>query len=903
MAEFRIDVVVDPSNAERGSRRVNNALRTTENRADSLRNAIARAFTFVAVAAAVRELVRLADTFTLIQNRLRTVTQGTGQLVLVTEELFQAAQRTRSSFQATAELFTRTALATRELGISQQQTIEFTESLNQAIILSGAGAREAEAGLIQLSQGLASGALRGDELRSVLEQIPVVADVIADRLNITRGELRAFGAEGRITADVVVNAFSDAREELAERFGQIIPTVGQAFTVFRNSLIQTVASLDETTGASAGLAQGILFLANNMETLLRIIGTVATALIIDFARRGVGAAIVAVRTLSAAILANPIGAIATAITLAVGALVSFGDQITISSDSLVTIQDLGIATFEVLGDAVDDFITFFNENFGEIGVFVQGVFQGIEFSFETFLRFGATVIDRFLGLWRGVFNAIVAIGRGLGPALSEIFVDAINGIIGIVESGINAVTSPLNRLLELADVDPVGQLQLGRLENENEGAGQRLGQALGDGFIEGFSTSVATDALETVLSRASEIADRRRAQADAERRREAAERARLATAAPRVDRGVRADVQQIIDNLEREGELLRLTNREREIQNVVVQTEISLKRVLSDVERTSLVATLRTNQALSDQAQLYDDIRSPLEDYNRTLDAANALLEQGRISLSEYNLALSTTDLSLGIAEIQSQLLENGRFEIQQLETQLEQRQTLIDQALEARFISEQEANELSIALQRETSLEIQRIEGERFRNQLAAGQQTFSALSQITRSFAGEQSSTYRTLFAISKAFTIADSGIQIANALAKAANTPFPGNLAAIATVASQTANIISTIQGTQFAGSFQNGGEFSVGGSGGIDSQLVSFRATPGERVSVQTPQQQRTEDGNTGNNRGQNEGGIRIVNVVDPAMVEDFLTTPTGERTLLNVIQRNAGSINTVLSSGG
>src|SRR5690606_2602352 len=98
------------------------------------------------------------------------VTTGTENLTTVTSRLFDVANRTRSSFEGTANLYARVALATKELGIGQQELLTFTERVNQAIILSGASAQEAQAGLIQLSQGLASGALRGDELRSVLEQ-------------------------------------------------------------------------------------------------------------------------------------------------------------------------------------------------------------------------------------------------------------------------------------------------------------------------------------------------------------------------------------------------------------------------------------------------------------------------------------------------------------------------------------------------------------------------------------------------------------------------------------------------------------------------------------------------------------------------------------------------------------
>jgi len=178
----RIEIII----TERGSRQVRRNIGAIGDRASASQRSVRllnRTLQALATGAIVSGIFRLADSFTNLQNRLRVVTNGTAELGVVTDELFDIARRTRSSFEATAELYARTALATRNLGRSQQETLNFTESLNQAIILSGASAQEAENGLIQLSQGLASNRLSGDELRSTLEQLPVVTDVIAESIS------------------------------------------------------------------------------------------------------------------------------------------------------------------------------------------------------------------------------------------------------------------------------------------------------------------------------------------------------------------------------------------------------------------------------------------------------------------------------------------------------------------------------------------------------------------------------------------------------------------------------------------------------------------------------------------------------------------------------------------------
>ncbi len=265
MTQFRIDIVADPSKAVSASKTVERSLGQVENRADSLRSAIGRAFAFVGAVVSVREILSAADAYQNVQNRLRLVTDGTEELASATEQLLGVANRTRSSFQSTAELYTRLSLSARELGRSQEELLQFTESLNQAVILSGASAQEASAGIIQLSQGIASGALRGDELRSVLEQLPAVADVIADHLSVTRGELRKMGEQGRISADIILDAFRDARVELGDKFAKTVPTLSQAFQQFKNEALALVGATDQATGSFQGLAAAISFVSEKMK--------------------------------------------------------------------------------------------------------------------------------------------------------------------------------------------------------------------------------------------------------------------------------------------------------------------------------------------------------------------------------------------------------------------------------------------------------------------------------------------------------------------------------------------------------------------------------------------------------------------------------------------------------------
>ncbi len=324
-------------------------------------------------AATVSQVIAMADSYTNLQNRLRLVTSDAQNLAAVTQELFNVSNQTRSSYESTAELFARVSLATKDLGISQQATLDFTKSLNQAVILSGASAQEAQAGIIQLSQGLASGTLRGDELRSVLEQLPAVADVIAKGMGVTRGELRKLGEDGKITAKDVIDSFSKAKISLEKDFGSTVPTIGQSFVVLRNNVMQAFGEFDQATGISKTFSQFIMLIANNLDVVgkgLAIVGAIIAGSMVP----SIIAASKALWAMTAAAAANPFVLLAVAITslvLAAGGL----------SEAW---QYLKIGTASVFGELLKGFNIITSIGVGVINGFVAV----IEHAYEIFYQFG-----------------------------------------------------------------------------------------------------------------------------------------------------------------------------------------------------------------------------------------------------------------------------------------------------------------------------------------------------------------------------------------------------------------------------------------------------------------------------------------------------------------------------------
>lgn len=863
MADFDVQVIVDPTRAKQGARQVRSELNSVETSADRMRKTVTRAFQFIGVGVAIRQLVQLTDTFTSMQNRLKTVVSGQAALAKQTEELFQIAQKTRSSYQGTVELYARVGLAAKELGRTQEELTNFTESLNQAIILSGASGEEAQAGLIQLSQGLASGALRGDELRSVLEQLPAVADVIAKQLGVTRGELREMGAEGKITADIVLDAFKAARGELADRFAKTVPTISQAFQVFRNALIKTVGGFDQALGPSRALSRIIILLADNMDILVRAAAALAITIGTTLAAQAIPKAIAGIRALTAALAANPIGAIAVALTTVISLLITFSDQISLSADGVVTLQDYAVAAFQFIREAVGPVVQAIREGFTLAVAKAQEVLAGFGLTFKDVLEAAKTVTNSIIGYYVGLFRASAVIFKkvreiilkALGSEVAQHIIDVFKGVFNFLIDRFKAFAGFAIKAMELVGISVEGlwdALDRGpkevRFKIGPEGGAEEIkgfGTQVKDAFLSGFQQDyvgdfmgAVTPAFEALQKRAREVAVERIAKG-------AEEPAAAAPTAP-------------------------------------VRT----------------APTAAETEALKAQKALYDQIKEPIEEYRTTLAAANALLEQGKISAQEYSAALQATQLGGELQQMQMDLMPEGDAQMAALEQSLQQRLDLISQFQEAKLISEQEANAMSLQLHKQHNDEVWNIEQERYKMQLSAGSQAFGALAKAAKGYAGEQSKSYRALFALSKGFAIAETTVAIAQGIANAAKLGWPANIPAIAGVVAQTAGLIGQIQGAQFTGSYQTGGSFRVGGSGGADSQLVAFRASPNETVSVRTPSQQKSAEAAPQAAPAEG-GGVRIVNVTDPGLMEDFLTSPAGERTLVNAIQRNGSELKQVL----
>jgi tape measure domain-containing protein len=236
---------------------------------------ISRLLVAMAVRKVAHDVVELADQYTSLQNKLRTVTETQAELNVATSDMIRIANSARSPLSAVTTVYARTARSVEQLGKSQMQVTQFTETLSKAIQIGGATTTEAGNAMIQLSQGLASGTLRGDELRSVLEQMPIVAEFIEKKLGVTRGELRELGREGKLTSEVVFDAMLEATESVNKQFAELRPTIAQSFEVLKNKFLVAIGESSELTGK---LADAVMLVANNFDIAVNAAGALAAAM-------------------------------------------------------------------------------------------------------------------------------------------------------------------------------------------------------------------------------------------------------------------------------------------------------------------------------------------------------------------------------------------------------------------------------------------------------------------------------------------------------------------------------------------------------------------------------------------------------------------------------------------------
>lgn len=247
-----------------------------------------------------RGLAALADSWSDMTSRVRVNIGANEDAADVMQRLTAVARGTYSSLEATTDGFASNALTLRALRKSTAEILDYTEALNNALVISGAKGQAFEVVQNAMSKAMAVGTLRGEELNTVLSKGSRVAQVLAQELGTTVIGLRAMSEEGKITGDVIFNALTKNMRSLGDDAGRMAATTGDALVLLRNSLLQAVGVLDQEGKVSESLATALITVADNMGVIVKASGGIATVVVAAYAAQKVAAIAVAVAQRDAA---------------------------------------------------------------------------------------------------------------------------------------------------------------------------------------------------------------------------------------------------------------------------------------------------------------------------------------------------------------------------------------------------------------------------------------------------------------------------------------------------------------------------------------------------------------------------------------------------------------------------
>ena len=456
-------------------------------------------------ALSIRQVAQYADTWTDLRSRVDLATGSQEKGAAVMDRLAQMARRTYSGIEQTTESWLSNATALRELGLSTAESLDFTEALNNAMVVSGAKAERAASVQNALSKAMALGSLSGDNLNTVIQTGGRVAELLAAELGTTVSGLRVMGTQGAITGEVIRTALVGNLELLREEADSMPATIGDAFTLIGNAALQLVGSWDQLLGASSTVASVLILVADNIERL----ASVAIAFAGFMAGRWVAAFVAArVATFS----------LSTALTVLRGALIRTGIGALIVAAGELIYQFTGLVksvggigtAFKLLGGVAREvgqrIVLAFQASFALHNAAWDG-YRAYVFTVLDLIVTGAvTAIDRYVAVWHGGFEAIKAIWALLPDAIGDLAFKAANGLIAGVEAMLNGVVTRINSFIgginaalamlpewavgeggaQIGLLDP---FSIGRIDNPFEGSASDAGSAAADAFSAAWDRS------------------------------------------------------------------------------------------------------------------------------------------------------------------------------------------------------------------------------------------------------------------------------------------------------------------------------------------------------------------------------------------------------------------------------
>lgn len=451
-------------------------------------------------------LVNLSDTMTQTTARLNMMNDGQQDVVALNNMIYQSAQRSRGAYQETADMVAKLGTLAGDAFNSSAEIVAFAEQINKQMTLSGASTMGAQAAMLQLTQAMSSGVLRGEELNSILEQTPTIAQAIADYMGVSTGQMREMASEGVITAQVVKNALFDAAEKTDEKFRNMPMTWGQVWISFKNTAImalQPVLSginlLAEYVDVIAPLVLGaagafVVFQIAANWTKIAAAATAAYHFVVNLLSIGFGvltgntaAASAAVFTFNSALLASPITWIVMGLMLVVAALYAGVAAYNHFTQSSISATGIVAGAFFTLGAMIwNQFLVPTQNGFAAFANFVGNVFNDPVTAVKVlFYDMALTVLGYIRSVANGIQDLINAI-----PGVEVNLTSGIESLYGALQSNRQAAIDA-GSYKEYVKAWEYKDLSEAAAKGYNWGSNLNLLGGLGDMFdLSGYTSNV-----------------------------------------------------------------------------------------------------------------------------------------------------------------------------------------------------------------------------------------------------------------------------------------------------------------------------------------------------------------------------------------------------------------------------
>lgn len=800
MGTERIDIIISQKGAKEVRRDIEDIGKGAKESAVGvglLKNALAA----VTIGTVTRELIRLSDAYTTINNRIRIFTRNNAELVNVEKGLFDISQRTRTDFATNVQLYNRLSIASKNLGADQGKLLTFTEAVGNAISIAGSAGESARGSLIQLSQAVGTNIVRAEEYNSVLEGAPRITQAVAAGLDKAGGSVSRLGnlvRAGKVTSKEFFDAILSQAPKLAEEFAKTNSTIAQAFTRLNNALIQFVGKTNEASGTAGIFAKAINSLADNVEVLAGALIVITSI----FATRYlvlIGQATVANITNSLSMLAAArqtqltaagylgMGSAAAAAAVEVGILTRvlafFGGPIGLT----ITVVAGALALLSLRTTDAQRATEKYNET--------QGVALGLSGKLLTAKGKELEAAKKQRDAILDQAKANVELARtALSAAEAESRQLNINNAFLVARAGFDPSQGPLTGV----EKEKIAAAKAELAQQE-----KRLQE-----LVETLNSPANTPDTQDPLGLGK---GKTKAQLLAEENAEITDQIRL----------------------------LGLSGQAREVESKVIEFQKKLRErnfSLTQEEeaqlRSRIAGVVALNESVQNQENILNSIRGPQKDYNDSLAATDKLLQDGKISTEEYTKTVR--DLRIALLETATDTASGFERGLLKVGKEFEDTAKLAEDAV------------TNMAKNLEDALTDFVRTGKLSFSSLVDSMLTDLARLAVRQNITGPLASALGLSGGNSGGFANLLSGGGNDSAALNAQISSLTGGF-----LGSQggLARLVQTGD-SSFIGplpSYATGTTFTVPGAGGVDSQRVGFNASPGERVTVTRPGQ---EAGNAG-----------------------------------------------------